>query len=269
MSKKILTVVIPTYNRSKLFKKSLDNFNKFKNFIDIFIIEDGSKKEIAEQNKNYLKKFNNIKYFVLNKNYGQSYSCNFALKLCSTKYIWFFDDDDYANLNSIQTILKNIKINIKDAYLLPMTRVYNNFAFKTIDPSIRPHNFDDLRNNGQLVNTSCAIFRTSIIRRINGWDNNLYGGTDTDLFLRFSKYGNFFFLTTLPIKVNIAVDNRLTNKVFRQQKAKVFFLLKHWNVLTVKRKIYYISSLLFFFPLFYGLKDRLILLLAKIKNNIK
>jgi len=60
MSKKILTVVIPTYNRSKLFKKSLDNFIKFKNYIDIFIIEDGSKKEIVEQNKNYLKKFNNI-----------------------------------------------------------------------------------------------------------------------------------------------------------------------------------------------------------------
>ena len=47
MSKKILTVVIPTFNRSKLFKKSLDNFIKFKNYIDIFIIEDGSKKEIA------------------------------------------------------------------------------------------------------------------------------------------------------------------------------------------------------------------------------
>ena len=51
--------------------------------------------------------------------------------------------------------------------------------------------------------------------------------------------------------------------------AKFYFLLKHWNVLTIKRKFYYIFSLLFFLPLFYALKDRLILLLAKIKNNIK
>ena len=97
----------------------------------------------------------------------------------------------------------------------------------------------------------------------------MYGGTDTDLFLRFSKHGNFSFLKTAPIKVNIAISNRLTNKVFRQQKAKFYFLLKHWNVLTIKRKFYYIFSLLFFLTLFYALKDRLILLLAKIKNNIK
>ena len=143
------------------------------------------------------------------------------------------------------------------------------FVTKTINPSVRPHSFQDLRNNGQLVNTSCAIFRTSIIKKINGWDNDLYGGTDTDLFLRFSKHGKFSFLKTSPIKVNVAVSNRLTNKVFRQQKAKVYFLLKHWNVLTVKRKFYYILSLFFFLPLFYTLKERLILLLTKIKNNIK
>ena len=269
MSKKILTVVIPTYNRSNLFKKSLNNFIKFKNYIDIFVIEDGSRREIVEQNKSYLKKFRNIKYFILNKNYGVSYSRNFALKLCSTKYVWFFDDDDYVNSNTIQIILENTKNNVKDAYLLPMTKVYNSLILETIDPSVRAHNFDDLRNNGQLVNTSCAIFKTSIIKKINGWDNSLYGGTDTDLFLRFSKYGSFYFLNTSPIKVNIAINNRSTNKVFRQQNAKVFFLLKHWNVLTFKRKAYYIYSLLFFFPLFYGLKDRLTLLLAKIKNNIK
>jgi glycosyltransferase involved in cell wall biosynthesis len=269
MSKKVLTVVIPTYNRNILFKKSLLNFLKFKDYIDIFLVEDGSTKEVIEKNKNFLENYKNVKYFVLKKNYGQSYACNFALKLCTTKYVWFFDDDDDVSVNSIKAILSGIKNNAKDAYLLPMSKVYDGFVIKIIYPSVRPHSFQDLRNNGQLVNTSCAIFRTSIIKKINGWDNDLYGGTDTDLFLRFSKHGNFSFLKTFPIKVNIAVSNRLTNKVFRQQKAKFYFLLKHWNVLTIKRKFYYIFSLLFFLPLFYALKDRLILLLAKIKNNIK
>lgn len=269
MSKKILSVIIPTYNRKNIFKKSLFNFLKFKDYIDIFIVEDGSIKEIVKKNSDFLKKYKNIKYFVLKKNFGQSYSCNYGLKLCTTKYVWFFDDDDDVSLDSIKVILNNIKNNANDAYLLPMSKVYNGFVLKTIYPSVRIHNFQDLRNNGQLVNTSCAIFKTNIIKKINGWDNDLYGGTDTDLFLRFSKYGNFSFLKTSPIKVNIAVSNRLTNKVFRQQKAKLYFLLKHWNVLTIKRKFYYIITLFFFFPLFYTLKDRLILLLVKIKNNIK
>ena len=269
MTKKILSVVIPTYNRDQLFKKSLLNFFKLKKFIDIFIIEDGSKKDIALKNLKFLNRYENLKYFVFKKNFGQSYSCNFALKKCATKYVWFFDDDDYVSINSIKNIIHNIKNNPQDAYLLPMAKFYNNLVIKIVNPSIRSHNFNDLRNNGQLVNTSCAIFKTSIIKKINGWDNNLYGGTDTDLFLRFSKYGNFFFLKTAPVKVNISINHRITNKIFRQQKAKIYFLRKHWNTLTIKRRFYYIFSLLFFFTLFYRFKDKLILLLYKIKNIIK
>ena len=132
---KILTVIIPTYNRNKLFKKSLFNFLKFKDYIDIIIVEDGSIKAIVEKNRNFLKKYKNIKYFVLKKNSGQSYSCNYALKLCTTKYVWFFDDDDDVSPNSLKTILNNIKNNSKDAYLLPMSKVYNGFVLKTIYPS--------------------------------------------------------------------------------------------------------------------------------------
>ena len=58
-----------------------------------------------------------------------------------------------------------------------MSKVYDGFVTKTINPSVRPHSFQDLRNNGQLVNTSCAIFRTSIIKKINGTDLlNVFGG---------------------------------------------------------------------------------------------
>lgn len=67
MSKKVLTVVIPTYNRNILFKKSLLNFLKFKDYIDIFVVEDGSTKEVIEKNKNFLAKYKNVKYFVLKK----------------------------------------------------------------------------------------------------------------------------------------------------------------------------------------------------------
>jgi hypothetical protein len=42
-----------------------------------------------------------------------------------------------------------------------------------------------------------------LIRKIGGWDNNLFGGTDTDLFLRFSKVGKFSFINTIPIKINL------------------------------------------------------------------
>jgi glycosyltransferase involved in cell wall biosynthesis len=268
MSSKILSIIMPTYNREKLFIKTVLNFQKYKKFINIIIIEDGSDVNTVKKNRSAIKKFKNIKYFLLKKNSGQSYACNFGLKNCFTDYVWFFDDDDYVSKKSLKYILYNIRKNKNHSYLLPMSKVYNDIILEKIDPSIRKHDFDDLRNNGQLVNTSCAIFKTSHIKKIKGWDENLYGGTDTDLFLRFSKYNNFAFLNTDPVQVNISVGNRLTNKLFRQQTAKIYFLKKHWGILTIKRKFYYILNLFLLAPLIYSFKDRLILLSIKIRNII-
>jgi glycosyltransferase involved in cell wall biosynthesis len=269
MNKKIITVIIPTYNRI-IRKEIVKSFFHFKKFIKIIIVDDGSSIRIMNYNKKILDTFSKISFIKLNRNRGQSYACNQGLKKTNTKYVWFFDDDDTVNNKSIKNIISTLILkNAGGGYLLPACKMYNNIKIKTIYPEVRPHNFNDLRNNGQLVNTSCAIFKTSIIKKINGWDENLYGGTDTDLFLRYSMHSNFLFLKTFPIKINIAINNRLTNKIFRQQKAKIFFLLKHWKVLTIKRKFYYIFSLLFFFPLFYTFKDSLMLLLAKIKNNVR
>ena len=104
-----------------------------------------------------------------------------------------------------------------------MQQIYKNKIIKKAYPWKRNHDYDDLRNNGQLVSTSCAIFRTKIIKNIGGWDTKLLGGTDTDLFLRFSLKGKFQFLKSSPVIINLSQSNRLTNNVLRQQIAKIYF----------------------------------------------
>ena len=252
---KKITIIIPNYNR-KINLKLIKTFLEFKNKINIYIIDDGSEKFFKDYNSKQLKKYTNIKYFSYKKNKGQSFACNVGIKNTRSKYIWFFDDDDNITINSINNVLLALEKNL-DGLLLPMKQVYKNKTINLINPSVRSHSFDDLRNNGQLVSTSCAIFKTDLIKKIRGWDNNLYGGTDTDLFLRFAKYGKFSFIKTNPVIINISQPNRLTNKVFRQQLAKLYFLKKHWKVLTIKRKIYYILTAVFFYPLFYGIKNQI------------
>lgn len=262
MSKKIVTIIIPTFNRI-LKKKVIFNFLNFKKFIKIIIIDDGSLEEIKKKNLNILKKNPEIIYFYYKINKGQSFACNIGLKKTTTKYIWFFDDDDYVNNKSLKKILSVIKSKNSDGYLLPMQQIFKNIILKEVYPSSRLHNFNDLRTNGQLVSTSCSIFKTSIIKKIKGWDEKLYGGTDTDLFLRFSKIGNFKFINCPPVKIDISQEGRLTNKFLRQMKAKTVFLRKHWKDLAFKRRFYYIASIFTLLPLFYGIKNNLIYLKKK------
>lgn len=262
MSKKIITIIIPIFNRF-IKKKSISNFLKFKKFIKIIIIDDGSPKKIMEKNLKLIKKFPEITYYYYKNNKGQSHACNQGLKKTFTKYVWFFDDDDYVQVISLKKILSEIIIQDEDGFLLPMKQIFNNIILKEVRPCIRPHDFNDLRKNGQLVSTSCSIFKTSIIRKIKGWDENLYGGTDTDLFLRFSKVGTFKFIKCKSIKINLSQEGRLTNQFFRQMKAKIFFLRKHWKDLAYKRRFYYIYSMFVLLPLFYGIKNNLIYLKKK------
>lgn len=260
--KKILTIIIPIFNR-KINKKILNVFSKFEKKIQVYVIEDGSNSEIKNLNQNTTKYFKNINYFHYKKNKGQSVACNIGLKKVYTNYVWFFDDDDYVSISAIKKIIKIIEKKNCDGYLLSMSQMYNNKILKTVEPSLRTHTFNDLRSNGQLVSTSCSIFKTFIVRKIKGWDENLYGGTDTDLFLRFSKIGKFNFIKCDPIKIDISNPGRLTNKVFRQVNAKIVFLNKHWKDLTIKRKLYYIYSFIMLYPLFYSLKNYLNYLIKK------
>lgn len=251
---KLLTFIIPIFN--KIIKiKNLNEFQKISKQIRVIIIEDGSNFFYKKKNKEIVSKFRDIEFFSLKNNRGQSFACNYGLKKTSSDYVWFFDSDDYIKIKTIKKVISTITKLKGDGYLLPLSQIYNGKIVKTVWPSKRPHDFNDLRNNGQMVNTSCAIFKTDKIRKIGGWDNYLFGGTDTDLFLRFSKIGVFSFIKTLPVKVDVSDNNRVSNILLRQLKAKAYFLNKHWNILTLKRKLYYIYSAMFLFPMFYKIKN--------------
>ena len=96
MKKKILTIIIPTKNRFFFLKKLILEIKNFTNLIDIIVIDDCSGKKEKIKLRNFFSELNKIKFFEFKKNKGQSFSCNFGLKNCNTKYVWFFDDDDFV-----------------------------------------------------------------------------------------------------------------------------------------------------------------------------
>lgn len=255
--KKLITIVIPTKNRSVLVKKIISEIRTFINRVDIIIVDDNSKFDESKNLSKYLSTFKNINYLRLSKNRGQSYACNLGLKLCKTKYIWFFDDDDFMQKKTLSSVIKHISKNNPNGILLPMKQFYKKKVIKYVCPTPEDHFYNCLRNQQQKVSTSCAIFKKSKILDIKGWDEKILGGTDTDLFLRFSKNNIFYTLKTNPIAVNFDIPNRVTNNFYRQQKAKIYFLKKHWKTLTSKRRIYYIISYILCFSLLNSLKSKL------------
>ncbi len=129
MSSSILTIIIPTYNSENyidillksLCKQTYNNFN-------IIIIDDNSNDNTLTIIDKYVKLFNKLNIYSLNKNYGPSYCRNFGLFKVTTPYVTFSDSDDWIDStiyeNSLQFMKKNIDIiNYGIKYEYPTKRI--------------------------------------------------------------------------------------------------------------------------------------------------
>jgi len=108
MQKPLVSVIIPTYNRSAYLGKAIYSVaNQTYANIEIIIVDDGSTVNYA---KSICAKFLNCNYFY-KENGGLSSARNYGINLAKGEYIAFLDDDDYWLETKIE---KQVEILLKN-----------------------------------------------------------------------------------------------------------------------------------------------------------
>ena len=110
---KNITVVICLYNAENYIKETLESIKNqsFKDF-KILIIDDKSKDNSLNVCKNYLEKnFTDFRVIELEENRGTAYARNLALNEVDTELMMFFDADDIAKPEMIETLYNKINEN--------------------------------------------------------------------------------------------------------------------------------------------------------------
>lgn len=102
---KLLSILIPTYNRNESLIKLLQNLQiQMQDEVEVIVIDDHSDNQLKLEFPGWLK------YIVLEENSGgASIPRNVGLDNANGKYIAFIDADDLVSDNYIQTILNKIK----------------------------------------------------------------------------------------------------------------------------------------------------------------
>lgn len=180
----LVSVIIPIYNYGVQFEKTLQSVfdSTYKNF-EIVIVDDGSSNEYVKFKLKSLVNHPNIKV-ITQENSGPSSARNNGVKNSIGQFILPLDADDMIHPDYIQScinILKNNK-NISPVYC------DTNHVGEIQGVEQRPEWSMERLTQGPFI-VNCSMFSRESFEKCGGYDENLKGWEDYDLWIRMGLNG--------------------------------------------------------------------------------
>src|SRR3982751_5606096 len=98
-----VTVVISTYNRSRYLPEAIESIlAQSIRPVRFVVVDDGS----TDSTSSVVASFGDLVEYVRKDNGGKAHSLCFVMPSVTTKYVWFFDDDDAAYPAALEIMLK-------------------------------------------------------------------------------------------------------------------------------------------------------------------
>ena len=188
------TIIIPALKNSPILRQTLRECLKLKTEPNLIIVTDDIKNQTYGDREN-------VQYIVVPEGITMSKKRNIAVKKCETRYIAFFDSDSFPTdqdwlINAIDCLKKDPKIYaVGGPDTSPPFETKSQKNVGLLKKSFLISGFRNHRKN--ILNemyvpelSSCNLFmEREKYLSLNGMDENLYTGEDTDLFNRIIASG--------------------------------------------------------------------------------
>ncbi len=229
--RELVSVIIPTYNRAKLIKKSVESvLNQTYNNIELIIVDDASKDNTEEVVKTIKDK--RIKYIKLKTNKGACNARNVGIKEANGKYITFQDSDDEYHKDKIEKQLKNLIKNNSDFDFCKIKITQNDSSFivpnAEQEKSIKEEKIMDELCNGNFISTQAIFVKADCIKK-HLFDINMPRLQDYDLVLRMLPDLKVSYTNEVLVNLYTQSDS-IGNSPVKLKNAIVLFLKKHYNL---------------------------------------
>lgn len=180
----LVSVIMPVYNYGKMFQKSIESvFESTYNNIELIIINDGSTDEYVLKKLNSLSEHPNIK--IINQvNLGPSSARNNGIKNSSGEYILPLDSDDMISPDYIQTCVNLLN---RNKNLSPIYCDTNHIG-EINGVEQRPEWSQERLIQGPFI-VNCSMFTRKAFDECEGYDENMKGWEDYDLWVRMMQKG--------------------------------------------------------------------------------
>lgn len=180
----LVSIYIATHNRPQLLARAISScVAQTYPRLEIIVVDDGSAAEQAEQNRQLLSEYPQIKYLYLPQAGGAPVARNAAINLASGEFITGLDDDDEFKPQRISELVQHWYSRTDCAFLCTGYTVITeqqrlfNYARRA-----RAINYQQLLYANVVGNQLFTL--TSTLRAIGGFDTTLPSCQDYDTWLR-------------------------------------------------------------------------------------
>lgn len=195
-----ISVIIPTYNRSKTLGRAIDSVLK-QTYTDweLIIVDDASTDNTEEFVKKYTNE--NIRYYKNYQNRQKSYTRNFGVSKARGEYVAFLDSDDEWLPQKLEKQL--ISLN-KDEFIGCFTGAYKIQGERKTSrrPSIKESLLlDILKNRISISMGSTCLVRKDIFEKSGGFREDMTVNEDIELAVRLCFSNNLIVISEPLINI--------------------------------------------------------------------
>jgi glycosyltransferase involved in cell wall biosynthesis len=241
----IVSIIIPTYAHERVVEETLRSVaaQTFTDF-EIIVINDGSPDNTAALLKPYAEA-GHIRYFE-QPNAGQSAARNAGLRIARGRYIAFLDDDDLwppdklaAQVTALdQTPAAVMVYGYADTFGLG--RNYRSPSGEGASGDV----LGAFLSGNEILSPGQTLIRAEVLRKLDGFDEAIWGTDDWDLWLRLAAAGPVIYQNKCALQYRLHGNNasRNTKRLFTNG---IRVLHKHLGRFPLKHRRDWINCRLF------------------------
>ncbi len=226
MSKPLVSVIIPTFNRGYCLEESIRSVLE-QSFIDfeLVVVDDGSTDNTSE----LVRRFPAVKLIRLEeKNRGVSFARNRGVVEAQGDWVGFLDSDDLWEQGKLATQVKWIERH-PDLQMVYTDEIWIRNGVR-VNPmnKHRKYSGDIFRYCLPLciVSPSSVLLRAKVLSEVGGFDESMPVCEDYDLWLRIAKRYPFHFIEEKLIVKRGGHEDQLSRKYWGMDRWRVYALEK-------------------------------------------
>jgi glycosyltransferase involved in cell wall biosynthesis len=229
----LVSVVIPTYNRSYLIRTAVKSiFDQTFQDLEVIVVDDGSKDDTAEVVADLTRKHQRVRYFRCRHNLGAQRARNLGVREANGKWIAFLDSDDQWLPDSLESRLslaedQNLKVVHSECFV-----IYSGDEMSQLHvPPLTGKIYRSLLSAPGPVFPALLVAKEAL-RRIGYLDENVISWQEWDTSIRLARHFAFGFVAKPTFIYDCRGKDNISKDTLRDAAGYEQVVLKHlWPIL--------------------------------------